>query len=122
MPHVEATPFAKWWTFSEVAYSLGDTAWARRILEQQPPSPVASAMLALVDGSFERFGSTVRRGRLSCSSRPSRVFGTQSNSSPKAGLRKRAAELEQALAFYRPIGATLFVERGERLLAEAATG
>jgi hypothetical protein len=37
-------------------------------------------------------------------------------------LAEGAAELEKALAFYRPIGATLFVEWGERLLAEAATG
>jgi hypothetical protein len=30
--------------------------------------------------------------------------------------------LERALAFYRPIGASMFVERGERLLAREATG
>ena len=30
------------------------------------------------------------------------------------------AELEKALAFFRSIGATLFVERGEALLANAA--
>jgi tetratricopeptide (TPR) repeat protein len=30
------------------------------------------------------------------------------------------AQLEKALAFYRPIGATIFVERGERLLAKSA--
>ena len=40
-----------------------------------------------------------------------------------AGLiEKSQAELEKALAFYRPISARLFVERGERLLPEAAAG
>ncbi len=29
------------------------------------------------------------------------------------------AEIEKALAFYRSVGATFFVQRGERLLAEA---
>ena len=32
------------------------------------------------------------------------------------------AELEKALAFYRSVGATFFIERGEALLAQAATG
>ncbi len=32
------------------------------------------------------------------------------------------AELDKALAFYRSVGATFFVQRGEALLAQAATG
>ncbi len=41
------------------------------------------------------------------------------------GARQRAEgeeQLEQALSFYRSVGATFYVERGEALLAQAATG
>ena len=31
-------------------------------------------------------------------------------------------QLEKALAFYRSVGATFFIQRGEALLAQAATG
>ncbi len=41
----------------------------------------------------------------------------------EAGRRAEGEEqLEQALAFYRSVGATFFVQRGEALLAQAATG
>ena len=32
------------------------------------------------------------------------------------------AQLEHALVFYRSVGATFYVERGEALLAQVATG
>jgi class 3 adenylate cyclase len=121
MPHVEATPFTNWWTFGELAYSLDDTAWARQILEQRPPSPIASAMLAVVDGRFDDSARLYgEAGYL--------LFEAESHLRhadqlvAEGRLAEGAAELEKALAFYRPIGATLFVEWGERLLGEVATG
>ncbi len=56
----------------------------------------------------------------SCSSRRRRACVRPSSSLPPVDLPRGSFELERALAFYRPIGATLFVERGERLLAKSA--
>jgi len=79
------------------------------------------AMLAGLDGDFERaaqlYGET---GVLLFEAEARLRFADQLSSAGRGA--EAASELGKALAFYRPLGAVLFVERGERLLAEAAMG
>jgi tetratricopeptide (TPR) repeat protein len=120
-PHLRRDPFARAWILPEVAFELEETAGVRPILAALPPSPGRDAMIAVLDGRFEQ---------------AARLYGEAGIALFEAEARLRLAEqlvaegrhtegyveLERALAFYRPIGAQLFVERGERLLAREATG
>ena len=85
--------------------------------EQRADDARHRAMLAVVDGNFGAAARLYGEAGIR-SSKPSRDSAVRSNSSPMAGVPRASAELERALAFYRPVGATLFVERGERLLEE----
>jgi class 3 adenylate cyclase/tetratricopeptide (TPR) repeat protein len=120
VPILARHPYVRPWAVAEVAFDLGETASIRDVVAGLSSSPGHRAMVAVLDGDFEQ---------------ASRLYGEANIRLFEAEARLRHAEqlftegrsdgaeveLEKALEFYRPIGATLFLERGERLLAEART-
>ena len=75
-------------------------------------------MLATLDGDFETAAAQYEEAHLTLFAAEARL--RLAEQLVHAGRRPEAEDaLTRALAFYRPIGATLFVERGERLLADA---
>jgi len=121
VPLLEVASYTRPWTIAEVAFDLGEIETTRRIVNQRPTAPGNLAMLAVLDGDFERaaqlYGET---GVLLFEAEARLRFADQLSSAGRGA--EAASELGKALAFYRPLGAVLFVERGERLLAEAAMG
>ena len=104
-----------------MAFDLGQTEPIREVLGRLSESPGQRAMLAVLDGNFEEAAEQYAAAGIRLFESEARLRAAERLFA--AGRTAEAeAELERALAFYRPIGATLFVERGERLLAEAATG
>ena len=121
LPFLRKDPFARPWTLAEVAVDLGKTAEVHEILEPLPPSVGRSAMLALVEGRFkdaaEHYGlANIRLFEAEARLRAAEQLLFEGHTDDGE------AELEKALAFYRSVDAALFVEWGERLMAEAATG
>ena len=75
-------------------------------------------MLALVEGRFSEAAESYGMANIRLFEAEARL--RLAEQLIREGRRDEGeAELEKALAFYRPIGATLYVERGEALLAEA---
>jgi tetratricopeptide (TPR) repeat protein len=121
IPIFEKHPHARPWTFPELAYDLNETTTAHRILGQLPPAPGHLAMLAVLEGAFEDAARLYAEAGVLLFEAEARLRAAEQLFA--AGRRADGeVELERALAFYRPIGAVLFVERGERLLAREATG
>ena len=121
VPYLRKDPNARPWTMSEVAFDLGQTEPIREVLGRLSESPGQRAMLAVLDGDFEEAAEQYAAAGIRLFESEARLRAAERLFA--AGRTAEAeAELERALAFYRPIGATLFVERGERLLAEEATG
>jgi tetratricopeptide (TPR) repeat protein len=119
LSHLRNDPNARPWAMAEVAFELGEIAPMREVLGRLPTSTGREAMLAVLDGSFEQAAEQYATANI-------RLF--------EAEARLRAAEqllaagrtahgetqLQKALAFYRSTGATLFIDRGEALLAKTA--
>ena len=104
-----------------VAKRLGIRKDVRALLEQAPPTAWKEPALAGAEGDFVRAAELfVERGY------PALEAWARMNAAEElieSGRQAEGeAELEKALAFYRSVGATFFVERGEALLAQAATG
>jgi exonuclease VII small subunit len=77
-------------------------------------------MIAVVDGDFEEASRLYGEAKIRLFEAEARLrLAEQLVASGR--IEQADAELERALAFYRPIGATLFVERAERLLADEKT-
>jgi len=120
IPHLRKDPNARPWTMSEVAYELGETEPIRDVLERLSESPGRRAMLAVLDGRFEEAAEQYAVAGIRLFEAEARLRAAEAL--VRAGRTTEAGtELERALAFYRRIGATLFVERGEQVLAKAAT-
>jgi hypothetical protein len=104
---------------AEVAVDVGENAAVRGILEQLPPSIGRSAMLALIDGRLAEAAEAYGAANMRLFEAEARLRNAEELF---AGGRRQDGEpeLERALAFYRSIGATLFVQRGEQLLAKTA--
>jgi class 3 adenylate cyclase/tetratricopeptide (TPR) repeat protein len=120
LPLFEKDPFARPWLFPEVALDLGETSAAREILAKLPPSPVSRAMISLIDGNFEAAARLYEDAGFPLFAAEARLRWVEQLM--EEGRRDEGeVELEKAMGFYRSVGATLFVERGERLLAEART-
>ncbi|MDQ3671952.1 MAG: AAA family ATPase [Actinomycetota bacterium] len=119
LPLLATDPYARPWLLAEVAFDLGETSAVREILAQLPLSPGRQALLAVVDGDFEEAAEQYGSANILLFEAEARLrwaeqlFATDRHAEGED-------QLERALAFYRPIGATLFVERGERLLAKSA--
>ena len=120
VPHLRRDPNARPWTMPELAYELGETEPIREVLGRLSDSPGRRAMLAVVDGRFEDAAEQYAIAGIRLFEAEARLRVAEQRFS--AGqVAEAEVELERALAFYGPIGATLFVDRGERLLVEART-
>jgi tetratricopeptide (TPR) repeat protein len=121
IPLLERYPFSRPWTVPEVALDLGETSAVRTIFASLPPSAGHRAMLAVLDGEFELAGELYTEAGIPLFEAEARLRAAErlfaAGRTPEGEI-----ELEKALTFYRSCDATLFVERGEALLAQEATG
>jgi class 3 adenylate cyclase/tetratricopeptide (TPR) repeat protein len=120
-PVLQRNPNARPWMLAEVAFELDETDVVRDVLRRLPPSPGLAAMLAVLDGDFATAAKGYAEASLLLFEAEARLrLGGQLAT---AGRRVEAStEIEKALAFYRPNGATLFIEQCESILVEEATG
>ena len=119
VPILAEHPYARPWVIAEVAFDLGETS-IRDVFANLPPSPGHRAMVAVVEGGFEQASRLYGEANIRLFEAEARLrHAEQLFVSGRTG--EAEVQLEQALAFYRSVGATLFVERAEALLAEART-
>ena len=91
------------------------------IVEQAPGGPWKDLCLAGASGDLQRAGDLYASFGSPSFEGLARLFGGEELIA--TGRRAEGeAEIERALAFFRSVGATFFVQRGEALLAHAATG
>jgi hypothetical protein len=118
LTHLRTDPYARPWAMAEVAVDVGEGAAMREIVEQLHPSPGRSAMLAVIDGRFAEAAEHYAEAGISLFEAEARLRNAERLFA--AGRRDEGGpDLEKALDFYRSVGATLFVERGQALLALA---
>jgi tetratricopeptide (TPR) repeat protein len=121
VPLLQRDPYSRPWMLPEVALDLGATATVREVMSQLPPTPVRSAGLAVLDADFRSAADLYEQAGVVLFEAEARLrLAEQLIGEGRGG--EGQAELEKALAVYRPIGAVLFIERGERLLAREAAG
>ena len=88
------------------------------LVELSPEGPWKDLTLAAAQGDLVRAGDLYAQMGAPTFEALARLLGGEELI--EAGRRAEGeAELEKALAFYRSVGATFFIQRGERLLAEA---
>ena len=119
LPTLAEHPYARPWVIAEVAFELGETS-VREIFAGLPPSPGNRAMIAVVDGDFERASDLYGTANIPLFEAEARLRHAEQLFARRQST-EGEVELEKALHFYRSVGAALFVERGERLLGEAKT-
>jgi tetratricopeptide (TPR) repeat protein len=108
-------------TLPAVAERLGISVELRAVVDSAPPSPWREAELAALDSDFRRAAEIYGGVDYRAWEAEIRLLGAEHHI--EAGrTTEGAAELEKALDFYRSVGATFFVERGQALLAKAAAG
>jgi tetratricopeptide (TPR) repeat protein len=106
-----------------------DTAWLMRdlglqddfasLLEASPPTPWVETASAVCSGDFRRAADVLEGFGYHTGEAYARLRAAKQL--VEEGRRAEAdAELNQALAFYREVGATAYVREGEALLAESA--
>ncbi len=119
VPLLQKDPYARPWTLAEVAWDLGETSSVREILAGLPPSPGYRAMLAVLDGNFREASGLYAEAGILLFEAEARLRASEQLLA--TGRRDEGeAELERALAFYRSVGATIYLRRGEALLAKSA--
>jgi hypothetical protein len=121
LEHLARYPHARPWMVAEVAFDLQETSVVRDVLLQGSPAPGREAMLAVLEGDFATAAERYATASLLLFEAEARLRWAEQ----LAGAGRRAdaeAEIERALAFYRPAGAALFVEQCESVRVEAATG
>jgi tetratricopeptide (TPR) repeat protein len=91
------------------------------VLSMAPDGPWKDAALAEAGGEPARAAELYHRMGASAIEADAR-FGAAQALLEDGRTEEGLAQLEQALAFYRSVGATFFLERGEAMLAQAATG
>jgi len=117
-PLLEKYPYARPWLLPEVAVQLGEASTVRKILEGLPPRPGYRAMVAVLDGADGEASKLYAEAGMLLFEAEARLRAAEQLFA--AGRKDDAdAELDKALSFYRSVGATLFIERGEALLAKA---
>ena len=119
VPALRKHPYARPWVLAEVAVDLGETPAIRDIVAALPPSPAHRAMVAVLDGDFEAASQLYRTAGHVLFEAEARLRAAEQLLA-QGRREKGEEELEKALSFYRSVGATLFIERGERLLAKSA--
>jgi class 3 adenylate cyclase/tetratricopeptide (TPR) repeat protein len=118
LPILAEHPYARPWVIAEVAFELGETS-LRDAFVSLGPSPGHRAMAAVVDGDFEQASRLYGEANIRLFEAEARLrhaeqlFATERSDEAEV-------ELEKALEFYRSVGATLFIDRGEALLAKTA--
>jgi class 3 adenylate cyclase/tetratricopeptide (TPR) repeat protein len=119
LPVFAENPYARPWMIAEVAFELDQTAPTREIFAEFQASPGNRAMLAVLDGDFAAASQLYTEANILLFAAEARLrLAEQLFASGRSA--QGALQLEKALAFYRSVGATLFVERGEALLAKTA--
>jgi tetratricopeptide (TPR) repeat protein len=114
--HLRRDPFARPWAMAEVGVDVGESAAIREILERLPQSPGRSAMIAVTEGRFADAAEHYAEASILLFEAEARLRNAEQLFA--AGNRQEGeVDLERALDFYRSVGATIFVERGEALLA-----
>ena len=102
-----------------VARQLGIQDEVREIVQLAPEGPWKDVTLAGTEGDFVRVADTFSGFGALTLEADARLIGGESLI--QEGRRAEGeAELRKALAFYRSVGATFFIERGEGLLAKIA--
>ena len=102
--------------FAFVARRLGYADELRPLIERLPPTPMRAANLALISGDNTTAARLLDEGGLSAPAADARRLGAEQLAA--AGRRPAESELEQALDFYRSVGATRYIRRVEVLLDE----
>jgi class 3 adenylate cyclase/tetratricopeptide (TPR) repeat protein len=118
VPLLHRYPYARTWTVPELAWDLGRAGDIRDVFEQLPPTPGHRAMVAVLTGDFTHAADLYAEAGILLFEAESRLRAAEQLVETGRGDEAHR-QLERALAFYRSAGAPLFVERGERLLAEA---
>jgi len=115
--HVEnATIF---WMFNPVARQLGLRQQVRDVVERAPEGPWKEVALAGADGDFSRAADLFAAYGSPTFEAEARLCAAEELI--EAGQRAEGeAELQRALAFYREVGATRYIQQGEALLAASA--
>jgi tetratricopeptide (TPR) repeat protein len=104
---------------AEFAGELGFAPELRELVEAAPPSHFRNAASAELDGDFERAADIFAELGFASAEADARLRAAQNLID--AGRRAEGeVELKKALAFYRSVGATFFIQRAEQLLAGAA--
>jgi tetratricopeptide (TPR) repeat protein len=119
VPVLRKHPYARPWVLAEVAVDLGETLAIRDIAAALPPSPAHRAMVAVLDEDFEAATELYAAAGHTLFEAEARLRASEQLLA--TGRRDEGeAELEKALSFYRSVRATLFIQRGEALLAKSA--
>jgi class 3 adenylate cyclase/tetratricopeptide (TPR) repeat protein len=119
LTHLRKDPYARPWALAEVAVDVGEGEATREILERLHPSPGRSAMIALTEERFAEAAEYYSEAGIRLFEAEARLRNAERLVA--AGRQQDGApDLEKALAFYRSVGATLFIARGEALLAATA--
>jgi hypothetical protein len=105
--------------FSFVAQRLGYADALRPFIERLPPTRMRAANLASISGDYGIAARLLDEGGLAFPAADARRLAAENLAA--AGRRAEAkGELERALAFYRPVGATRYIRRAEALLDEVS--
>jgi class 3 adenylate cyclase/tetratricopeptide (TPR) repeat protein len=105
---------------ADQATALGVAGEIVEIIELAPDGPWKDAALADARGEHSRAADIYERFGLLAIAAEVR-FGAAETLLEGGRMTEGLAELDKALAFFRPVEATFFLERAERLVAEART-
>jgi tetratricopeptide (TPR) repeat protein len=115
-----ADPQARPWTLPEVAFELGQSNAIRDTITRITPSPGREASLAVLDGDMDTAARRYAEIGFTHFENEARLRWAEQLAA-ESRVDDSREQLERALAFYRSVGATLFVKRGEALLQREAT-
>ena len=119
VPLLRQYPFARPWTVAELALDLGEASAVRELFAALPPTPGYRGMVAVLDGRFQDASELYAEAGILLFEAEARLRAADQLLTAHDRA-EGEAELDNALSFYRSCGATLFVERGEALLAAAS--
>jgi hypothetical protein len=106
--------------FCLYAEELGILVEMRRVVAAAPPDNFSKAATAALAGDHREAAVVWAAFGAKTGEAEARLRAAEALS--EAGLISEAEiELQRALAFYRSVGATFFIERAEKLLGEAET-
>jgi tetratricopeptide (TPR) repeat protein len=107
------------WVLNPVARQLGLREQVRALVEQAPETPWKEVALAGAGGDFSRAADLFAARGVPTHEAEARLCAAEELI--EAGQRAEGeVELQKALAFYRKVGATRYIQQGEALLAASA--